>query len=119
MPSLWSRIVYVFSWVTLSPTPDGEYGQYPLASHGASRVLDDKPALGPIFRPPSAPSWSDITCDYTAMKGYQFCSTDGDRSCWIRGQAGNISYTINTDYEKLVPKGITRKALRVVTVKPH
>jgi hypothetical protein len=114
MRSLWARVVYIFNFLIFSPNEEGRGGgQYPLPGQHPQSVLEGNDSGGPIFRPPTAPSWSDLECNYTAMTGYRRCSTDGDRSCWLEDKKGGNTthdYTIKTNYEHEWPIGITRKA---------
>jgi hypothetical protein len=115
MRSLWAGVAYIFNLISFSPSEDGRaLEQLPLLGNdipsNIPTVLKGKPH-GPKFRPPSAPSWSDIQCDYSAMRGYSLCSTDGDRSCWLKdtNNETNHHYNLFTNYEKDWPIGTTRK----------
>lgn len=112
--NLWSAITYLASWLTLSPF-HGNEAQQPLPGRFGS-VADANAAiipenLGyPIFKPPGGrPRYegSEFTCEYPEMSGWEFCSTPGDRGCWLRHPNGS-RYDINTNYEIHAPKGIER-----------
>lgn len=113
MRSVWASIAYIFNIISLSPNePGGALDQLPFLSDNDRPEMPIGRPRGPRFRPPSASSWADIECDYSAMAGYSLCSTDGDRSCWIQdsNHETNHPYNISTNYEKNWPIGITRKA---------
>lgn len=63
----------------------------------------------PRFKPPSSRDDS-IFCEYPSLgNSWKPCSTPHNRGCWLKKDSGE-EYNINTDYENLYPKGITRKA---------
>ena len=70
------------------------------------------------LRSPSIPDATYITqlernaLTFETMIG----STPNDRGCWLKGPGSN--YSITTDYEKFIPKGITRKYYLNVTQYP-
>ncbi|KAK0732030.1 multicopper oxidase-domain-containing protein [Lasiosphaeris hirsuta] len=74
---------------------------------------------GPVFRPPGRRhdkgDGSDFRCDYSAMTGWESCSTPQDRSCWLINKATGERYDINTDYETKYPTGITREYFLNIT----
>lgn len=125
MPSFWTRVITLFNVlcgqtsnnVILDQVPIG--GQQ-LASHTTQPTLSSivpQPTTfdssgGPDpFRPPSAPS--DLKCEYPSLEGYTYCSTDGDRSCWLKpkneSDPSKTRYDINTNYETVFPKGKLRQ----------
>lgn len=108
--TLWSALTYLTGWVSLSP--DAGNLQQPLAIpvdlQGAHITVTDG---GPDFKPPGGRlryGGSDFRCEYPEMKGWQFCSTEGDRSCWLAHPDGRRFDTL-TDYEKFAPVGIERR----------
>ena len=105
----WITLVDVFNSVTNGPTTDTGAIQLPIPHKNPSIKAS------PIFRPPSGPEDPsyDFKCDYTAMgKGWNDCSTPGNRGCWLRGPGGK-EFNISTDYETQVPKGTLRKVSTV------
>jgi hypothetical protein len=116
MVSIWARIVAVFHFILLSPTKEQWPDQHPLsvstkaAEPAQPTVLADERLPPKPFLPPSAPRGSDFRCEYPKLKDYKFCSTYGDRSCWLKhSDPAKPSYSINTDYEEVAPEGIIRK----------
>ncbi|ETI23255.1 hypothetical protein G647_05054 [Cladophialophora carrionii CBS 160.54] len=116
MVSLWARIVAVFHFILLSPPREQWPDQHPLSvstkASGPAQpsLLADERVPPKPFLPPSAPRGSDFRCEYPKLKDYKFCSTYGDRSCWLKhSDPAKQSYNITTDYEKVFPEGITRK----------
>lgn len=62
---------------------------------------------GPKFKLPN----SEITCDYSAMKGYKFVggSQSGPVGSWLEPPNKNLpAFNIYTDYESIAPQGVTR-----------
>lgn len=105
----WASVTCVFSFLTLSNVEDGEVrNQQPLGLP-ADSVHNDL-ARGPVFHPPGVPRDSDFQCDYSAMVGWESCSTPEDRSCWLRNPKTGQVLNISTDYEDPVnlPVGINR-----------
>ena len=120
--SLWAGLVYVFDIVTFNsqdrsfqqPLFEGPKtdGLQPLPSSNGNLIAssDGLPDNGRLFTPPSGSEYEQIQCNYIAMENYTFCSTPGDRSCWLKGKNGYLNYTIETDYEKYYPpSGFTRR----------
>jgi FtsP/CotA-like multicopper oxidase with cupredoxin domain len=71
-------------------------------------------ADGPVFKAPGRLRTGEdapFTCDYKAMKGFEYCSTPQDRTCWLKNPTSGARYDTTTDYELLseTPQGITRK----------
>ncbi|ORY09854.1 multicopper oxidase-domain-containing protein [Clohesyomyces aquaticus] len=110
MVSFWSRIVTLFNCLTLSPNRADWANQLPLLSSPAAvtlKPLSETTQSSPPnpFIPPTAPD--NFKCEYPKLNDYTFCSTYGDRSCWLRSNTSQ--YDINTNYEKEFPEGIVRK----------
>ncbi|KAK3178645.1 hypothetical protein OEA41_000782 [Lepraria neglecta] len=106
----WGSLTYVLNIFSLSPVhgPVIE-DQAPLALHPVEADLAQKP--GPIFKPPSGTldgSDSNFVCDYSAMVGYEFCSTPDYRSCWLNHTTTGHQFNMTTDYETEKPIGIHR-----------
>lgn len=40
------------------------------------------------------------------MKGWEDCSHDLDRKCWIRRVSDGLQFDINTDYENITSHGV-------------
>lgn len=119
----WVALLDVFSALTGTPTDGSQqslgFGPFPGHGHVPKYPFPPKkPSLPtpsriavPIFAPPSVGETPDSTilCDYTAMgPGWGNCSNSEDRGCWLKGPNGK-KFTIDTDYETLYPKGVTRK----------
>jgi hypothetical protein len=117
--SLWTSIIYVVSFLTLSPVkgPGGEE-QAPLLT--SPDALHQGNRGGPIFKPPggrlTGPG-SNFTCDYSKMVGWSKCTTPYNRGCWLRNKKTGIEYNISTDYEDTnqTPIGITRSYVLDIT----
>jgi hypothetical protein len=60
----------------------------------------------PIFKPPG--NNKNFHCEYPHMKGWEDCSHELDRKCWIRRKSDGKQLDINTDYENVWPTGIDR-----------
>jgi hypothetical protein len=99
-----AKLVYVLDFINFSPWANVPAAQQPLEISPANYES------GPIFRPPNGPK--DFKCKYPDMPGWRECTTPQNRGCWLRGPNGE-EYNISTDYEKLMPKGITRKVTRL------
>lgn len=109
---VWNGLVYLLNIATLSPVGPKNYGQVPLANAKLSQLPSDaKTSLkGPIFIPPGTqplPDGTQFKCDYSNMIGWESCSTENDRTCWLRNPDMG-QFDIYTDYEALRPHGITR-----------
>lgn len=109
----WTVVTTVISVFTFTPVNDGAIDQIPLKLP-PSTLLESPVAPhpeikpGPVFRPPGTPAYSSFRCDYSAMKGWEACSTDLDRECWLRRKSDGKRYDIFTDYETEWPTGTTR-----------
>ena len=131
---LWTTFTHILSTLTGNPFEEAGQGlrQYPILPESHPHVSStpvrvhtpasvhtpapvkelhdgyDKP--GPIFTPPSGDG-SGFTCDYSAMTGWEECSTSSDRGCWLKNPTIGTNFSINTDYESAagVPIGITRE----------
>nr|KAK5440397.1 hypothetical protein LTR18_007685 [Exophiala xenobiotica] len=96
-----------------------DYNQAPLLPTGPSNlpntpghgeIISPEPKplrKGPVFQPPGIRPGSKFTCDYSNMIGWESCSTETDRSCWLKNSDMG-QFDINTDYEALRPHGIMR-----------
>src|ERR1700722_14546193 len=104
IPAFWAGVLYVFNMLNFSSWKSSLSLQQPLLEtpihHQAHKY--------PIFEPPNSPETEVILCRYPDMVGFEFCSTRGDRSCWIKNYYTGENYTIHTDYEKYAPTGIKR-----------
>lgn len=91
-------------------------GQEPLqevqgpASISVGNVVSDNVQTPPIFEPPGAPENPDhrISCTYD-MNNWVYPDSSKQRGVWLRHRTNGREFNISTDYEKLWPKGITRK----------
>ena len=63
---------------------------------------------GPDFYAPGAPDKEPFLCEYPAMVGWESCSTETDRKCWLRRKSDGKQFDINSDYENEMPIGIVR-----------
>lgn len=118
---LWATASCVLNWLTLSPKVQSGYKQSPLIGkysfeHGyvfpAATTTTTAPLAGPTFKPPGG-RYGDLPgagfqCEYPDMIGYEYCSNENDRTCWLRSTKDSTVYGISTDYEKLTPTGIHR-----------
>lgn len=96
-----------FTLVALSPTSDWpEDFQRPLPIQDPTTDLLPNTGGYPRFRPPGAPN--DFQCEYPDMVGWEDCSHDLDRKCWLRNVKEGKQFDINTDYERFSPRGIDR-----------
>lgn len=107
--SLWSTVTYLASWVTLSPFSKDL--QQPLPAALDVKVIGTYVDNNfPDFKPPGGRlHWkgSDFNCTYPDMPEWEFCSTPGDRSCWLQHPDGR-RYDTHTNYEIDAPRGIDR-----------
>ena len=106
--SWWTYLFYAFDTATFTSWGNRRLTQQP--SNGPSEIASF--SEGPVFAPPypdhdRPASGHEIECDYSAMKDWEECSSSTDRSCWLRGPAGE-EFNITTNYETKRPKGITR-----------
>ena len=119
---IWTTITCVTNWLTFSSFDSTDHWQQPLALQSGEPFKLDHPfpdgaataaeAYGPIFTPPTARvapyDGYDYTCNYTAMTGYKYCSTEQDRGCWLHNPTTGERFDIYTDYETKTPIGIDR-----------
>jgi hypothetical protein len=100
----WRVVTYFVSIVSLSPNSGWGDFQTPLQKQHSI-----KPSKGyPIFKPPGAPRDGRFNCEYPDMEGWEDCSHELDRKCWLRHTKTGKQFDINTDYETKWPKGIDR-----------
>lgn len=120
---LWASVTSIISIGSLSPLQDGIDPQSPLKlpSDSLSAVTSAlsseittavAPVVdvdrGPRFHPPGSPRKDDFKCDYSAMVGWEECSTPTDRECWLRRKSDGKQFDIFTDYENEAPIGVKR-----------
>lgn len=122
LDKIWTAITCVTNWLTLSPIESTDRGQQTLgekfgAIHTLDHVVSQGAATrtqepGPVFTPPTARvapyDGYNYTCDYSAMMGYRYCSTEQDRGCWLQNDETGDRYDIYSDYETKTPQGIDR-----------
>jgi Multicopper oxidase len=99
---------YLLNIAQFSPFQDRAITQAPIL--GPQRLLIASTRKGPVFRPPGRKRHgkdSTFECDYSAMTGWDKCSTELDRGCWLVSDKGE-KFDITTDYEHFTPKGILR-----------
>ena len=101
---------YIVGFFSLSPVLEPPSGvQAPLLRPSDER--HQATLQGPIFKPPSGKSTgpgSDFVCNYTSMVNWTSCSSDEDRTCWLRNVNTGEEYNLTTDYEKFAPNGTHR-----------
>lgn len=113
----WAYLVYAFNFLTLSPIErfnSGGLTQSPLLANPTLPKLE----AYPIFEPPNAPEHAHFQCEYPELSDYEFCSAHDARRCWLKPKdpnSGKPTFDIDTNYEELFPKGITRKYVLDVT----
>lgn len=100
-------VVGLFSGSRLESNTNGL--QLPLLDIAAN------PNGGPVFKPPTGRPidlpGGDLICDYSQMgSDWAYCSTAGNRGCWLNNTKTGAQFNITTDYEDLtyMPKGIDR-----------
>lgn len=97
-------LTYLGAWLSSTPL----YAQLDSSLATPQFSLGHKP--GPVFDAPNGPDIDTFQCDYSSLKGYRFCSSEDDRSCWLKGP--NKKYDIDTDYENDYPdSGVTREVM--------
>ena len=108
----WGTVTAVFSIVSLSPVQESIDKQSPLpipsqvTQTAGTSYIDDDPL---VFRPPGAFNDDHFRCNYTAMIGWEPCSTPTDRKCWLKRISDGKQYDITTNYEEDAPIGTLRK----------
>ena len=105
---VWTAAVHLLNVLTLSPFKDNGLTVQDPAGFTPSNVADSNFADFPSFRPPGAPK-KDIVCKYPKMVGWEDCSTEENRGCWLRQTSTGKEYNISTDYDKDAPIGILRE----------
>lgn len=116
---LWAIVTTVLRIGSLSPVPDDSIGslsvQIPFRVEPSTSSTLNSPkdgasiaedAAGPIFIPPGTNT--GFTCDYSAMKGWETCTTERDRQCWLRRRIDGKRFDVFTNYEEEMPVGIDR-----------
>jgi hypothetical protein len=104
---VWTYVTYLVSCLTLSPI-QGLVDQSVLTIHDPFPIKEGQVG-GPVFKPPGGDPKNNFQCDYTNMKGYKFCSTPGNRGCWLTNPTTKDTYDINTNYEIRTPNGTVRE----------
>ena len=109
----WTVVTTVVSVFTFNPFNDGAIDQAPLKLPSSSFFAPPaaphvEVSHGPVFQPPGTPD-SSFKCDYSDMVGWEPCSTELDRSCWLRRKSDGKKFDIYTDYENEWPTGVTRE----------
>ena len=105
-----SYLLYAFDIASFSSHGDGQLSQAPLQEPSILHHQSDGPVFSPPY-PPNDPPPRDVAikCNYSAMgSDWQECNSPNDRGCWLKGP-GNKNFSIKTNYERITPKGITRK----------
>ena len=108
----WGAVTAIFAIVSLSPVQDGIDTQIPLpvSLQVLPSVTTSQTHNNPlIFRPPGVSDNHPFMCDYSAMVGWEPCSTSTDRKCWLKRKSDGKQYDITTNYEEDAPIGILRK----------
>jgi len=105
---LWAVVTSFISILFLSPNSEWSENQTPLqllpALSPISNVIDY-----PIFKPPGGDLHSkEFRCEYPLMEGWEDCSHELDRKCWIRRKSDGKQFDLNTDYENFWPTGVER-----------
>ncbi|KAH6696779.1 multicopper oxidase-domain-containing protein [Plectosphaerella plurivora] len=117
---VWAVVTSFISIISLAPDFGWDNRQHPLQD--VASILDDAslggivsmqplgtPGKGPKFQPPGTPDDGKFRCEYPKMEGWEDCSHERDRKCWLRNKATGKQYDINTDYENEWPTGIERR----------
>lgn len=118
---LWAVVASVLSIASLSPIQDAVLDssdlQFPLHVPSPTTLLIASPtstfveptdAPGPIFVPPGTDPSTQFTCNYTAMRGWESCSTERNRQCWLRQKSTGKRFDLFTNYEEEMPVGVDR-----------
>ncbi|KAF6834998.1 multicopper oxidase [Colletotrichum musicola] len=84
------------------------------SSHvGAKTALAIRDQDHPYFNP-GGTNDKGFMCDYPELKGWEYCG-DKNSSCWLYNTANpEETYTIGTDYEKVMPVGVDRNYILYV-----
>lgn len=118
----WTGFTCVMSWLTLSPIDGSRSEQHPLNINqgiedlgrisNAPTAVISAIAPGPTFKPPTGRKdglpGDNFRCEYPKMIGYEPCSSERDRGCWLRSKLDLSEFNIHTDYEKSGPTGVHR-----------
>lgn len=105
---LWAVVTSFASIVLFSPVSEWNHNQTPLQPFLPFSPKDHV-ADYPVFRPPGGDqSNKKFKCEYPLMEGWEDCSHELDRKCWIRRKSDGKQLDINTDYENVWPIGIER-----------
>lgn len=108
----WGAVTTYFGIVSLSLVQDSIDNQSPMLIPSpvlptvATSHVDGNPL---VFRPPGAFNDDTFTCNYTAMVGWEPCSTPTDRKCWLKRTSDGKQYDITTNYEEDAPIGTVRQ----------
>ena len=110
----WIALLELYDALTISSMTD-RLGLQQSIQHSGFQLPSISSGGGPAFTPPTHPEYRDssIICNYTSM-GSQWkpCSSPDNRGCWLKGPNGQ-DFNINTDYEQIAPKGVTRKVRKL------
>ena len=112
--ALWTRIIYVFDFLTFSrhplPVPGSQLDlQIPVHTVQPARPQVTK---YPVFNPPDDLEDTPFRCeypDYPEKDGWISCNTNRDRGYWLKNTKTGQRFDIKTDYEISGPKGIARE----------
>lgn len=117
--NFWMIVATVTSILTSTPLNEGAIDQIPLqlsphlsppsSSYNVPAIAHVEANPGPRFRPPGTPETSTFRCEYSAMPGWESCSTPLDRKCWLRNRSTGKRFDIWTDYETEWPVGTLRE----------
>src|SRR2546430_18158 len=114
---LWTTVITITNWISLSPFNNHEGYQQPVG--GKFPVSIDLPNANPPgqkFRPPGS-NVEGFQCDYLAMgPNWVDCST-AIPGCWLINTVTGEQRNVTTDYEDaaLTPNGTTRNYTLYVT----
>lgn len=106
-----TTIASFVTWLPLDAAGNLQSGlrlQLPLSPAEPASTSGVHSDAGPIFQPPGTLQDSSFVCDYSNMIGWEACSTEEDRSCWLKRTSDGKKYDIFTDYENDAPIGIER-----------
>ena len=102
--NLCETVVRALGLSAFTPWGDQSGTQQPLGGNTQDGIELPR---GPRFKLPN----SQITCDYSAMKGYKFVggSQTGPVGSWLEPpDKKHPRFDIFTDYESIAPQGVTR-----------